>query len=286
MNVKKLTNETLIAVGFTAWIMVCMLGIIWIIPKWFYQRYSTVKTVEQQTDYFIDWEEKYPFLEKENRKVEMSYIDNCEQKIKSIEERIETKVNANLPLGYPLAELYARIQKMLGTRMITSKDADVFMLDDGYFAYQNDEQDTNAVAVKIGAFRQKLQESGIEFLYVMAPYKAGETDEKNLFYGYEDYMRVNAEKLDENLTDAEIPLLNLQKRAEEEGREIMPMMFRTDHHWKPESALWGAKEIAEELNERYGFSIDVSAYDEKYFRETNYKESFLGSQEKGDIGIL
>ena len=56
--------------------------------------------------------------------------------------------------------------------------------------------------------------------------------------------------------------------------------FRTDHHWKPETGIWAAGEIAELLNTNFGYGIDKNIGNADNYNIKIYKDYCLGSQGK------
>jgi hypothetical protein len=82
------------------------------------------------------------------------------------------------------------------------------------------------------------------------------------------------------LEKANVPYYSLISQMEKEGITEEEMFFVTDHHWKPEYALWAANKVADELNARFGYE-----YDEEKLNIDNYNveihfNAFLGSQGK------
>lgn len=260
-------------------IITLMLFLIGIIPTWIYKHYFTEYENRRWNEVAIDWQKQYPFqVECSNNKI--SLISRYEQKINAIKEKLEGAVNSNTILRYPLSEIYCSVQKYMGISKITSAEMSVLALNDGYFSYSSDEKiDNIAVANNVKEFQNYLSNCNIDFLYVMAPYKYSETNENNIYRGYADYTKENAEQLNNQLIEKDVNFLNLQQRTIEQGIDTKTLFFKTDHHWKPYAALWGANEIANEMNAKYGFNIDTKLYNSENFEVHIYK-NFLGSQGK------
>ena len=56
--------------------------------------------------------------------------------------------------------------------------------------------------------------------------------------------------------------------------------FRTDHHWKPDTALWAAGRIVEKLANDYGVDVNREHFSLNDYYDDKYEKSFLGSQGK------
>lgn len=271
----RLKKETLTAGICTAIIMLILAGII---PVWVHRHGDNSR--RQAID--IDWEKAYPFEDKNKTENgnEKTFLDQYQNKIGKMEKRIEAAINENTIFRYPLSEIYCSLEKGMGLVKIVSADQSVIVLDEGYFSYSHEKVDTDVTADKVKNFQNSLAKHDIDFLYVMAPDKCSETDENSIYKGYIDYTEENAEKLSIKLQEREVNFLNLQERAADQGSNVKDFFFKTDHHWKPNSALWGAKKVAEELNENYGFCIDTMLYSQENFDARIYEDIFLGSQGK------
>jgi len=271
----KFRKETFTALVCTAVIEILLLAIV---PVWIYRHMGR----NSRTTVSIDWEAAYPFekVGTLNGNDNKTLLDQYYNTVRAIEEKLEGVTNNNTLLRYPLSEFYCGILNTMGICRMPSVDNPVMVLENRYLSYSHDLIDNAAVAEKVQAFQESLNARGTDFLYVMAPYKCCDTDENNLYHGYIDYTRENAQTLAAELQERDVNLLNLQEIAIGQGLDVHSLFFRTDHHWKPSSALWGAGEVAAELNRNYGFDIDLSLYDSGLFSVQNYPGFFLGSQGK------
>lgn len=53
--------------------------------------------------------------------------------------------------------------------------------------------------------------------------------------------------------------------------------FKTDHHWKPETALWAAQKVAQVLNDRFSYNADLTELNPENFNKTVFPQKHLGS---------
>ena len=175
----------------TACLIIFFIGIVcnWIYSHFFndYEQYYGVQK--------LNWVEEYPYKEVDNEIIGMSFVNSCKAKIVSIENSIESVVNTYTVMREPLSEIYCGIEKKLGISKIYGADSPVFVLENGNFSFGNESRaDNKVIGEKLGDFNEYLQGEGVDFLYVMAPYKdSGATDNK--YRGYIDYIGSNAEGL-------------------------------------------------------------------------------------------
>ncbi len=126
---------------------------------------------------------------------------------------------------------------------------------------------------------ETIKELDIPILYVQPPTK--------FIDGYTEFPDTlndhSAENVAANfalLDAAEVPYLDLRQAAEEDNLDKERMFYRTDHHWRVETALWAVGRTVQELEELFGWELDPDgAYtDPANWRVTDYGENFLGSQ--------
>ena len=121
------------------------------------------------------------------------------------------------------------------------------------------------------------RELGMEHLFVETPNKTCRADATS---GVMDFYNQNADRLLEALAAGGVATVDLRENLHAAGMDHHASFFETDHHWKSETGLWAAGEVAKELNERYGFQIDLSLFDPARFEHEVYEDWFLGSQGK------
>lgn len=284
MNSQK---ETFIAIICTAYIEIVLLAIP---PLWIYNHFFVYGSATRRETVSINWEALYPFENDdtaesengENRRGASSknILTQYRDTMLAVTAKLESVTNNNTLLRYPLSEFYCNIWNTMGLYRIPDSERSLMALDNGYFSYNYGEINNDAIAGKVQEFQESLNTRGIDFLYVMAPYKYSETDENNIYKGYVDYARENAVNLAAGLQAHNVNFFNLHELAAIQGKNLNGLFFRTDHHWKPSSALWGAKEVAAELNKNFGFDINLGLYNEELFSMQTYQNYFLGSQGK------
>ncbi len=140
--------------------------------------------------------------------------------------------------------------------------------------------DTTEQAENVVAFQQWLQEQGIDFYYIQAPYKIlpGYTQ---IPTGITDYSNANADGFLSVLADYGVNYLDLRAEIQKENKDRKGLFYRTDHHWQTKTAFWAYSRFGQLLAAQYGWEIPENALNlEEAYSVTSYSHSFLGSQGK------
>lgn len=168
-------------------------------------------------------------------------------------------------------------QKMIG------KTGDIekgwYRLDNGQLMYAlNKQPDSvlNQYAENVTELSDYAKKHKIKFLYVELPYKA--EDSSAFPTGVTDYANANADRITKNLSKQNVNVLDLRNRINETGKSRSELFFQTDHHWKPQTAIWGAGEVSKELTQLDSNWKDIQELrNMDNYRTENYKNQFLGS---------
>ena len=123
-------------------------------------------------------------------------------------------------------------------------------------------QDIKKFADNVGRFCHFLEEEGIPFLFVMAPYK-NPVGENLLPTGVTDMTNAIGEQAVLNLIERNVPVLDLRKDMSQTREQVEEYFYRTDHHWNVEGAFLAYQKIMKAI--------------QKYFPETkmNYTNTAL-----------
>lgn len=154
-----------------------------------------------------------------------------------------------------------------------------YRLDDGQLMYALKKQPNavlNRYAENVYRLSQYAENHGMNFLYVELPYKA--VDASIYPAGVTDYGNANADQITEFLSKQNVNVLDLRNRIQGTGKSSSELYFKTDHHWKPETAIWGAGEISQELAKiDSAWKDNVSLRDMRNYEVERYPNQFLGS---------
>ena len=176
---------------------------------------------------------------------------------------------------------YGLTQHIVGNDYVYDADPtnDVVRMKNGYLTTtlpKLSNKQLSKITGGIKVFSDALSKEDINFLYVQLPFKVCPYD-KELPVGVKDYSNEDADKVLSALEADAVNTLDMRTQIEKSGLDWYSLFFRTDHHWKPTTALWASQRLCEVLNGNYGFKIDTCLLDISRFSQTTYKKRFLGS---------
>lgn len=232
----------------------------------------------------IDWVSLYPFSDGIPRAKltadSASSDNNMPSFIRAIKKRAEVYTTYFLIWYSEMTELAQEYIKLLHWDYVSLSEYNgVVEMGDGYLATLTAKKDVDQSVAAMISLKGFCDDHGVNFLYVAAPNKVCEIDDKDLS-GVLDFSNQNTNELLAALDENNIDYLDLRECLHTEGYKHHELFFFTDHHWKPESGLWASGKIAELLNAEYGYHYDLSLLDQKNFETKVYEEWFLGSQGK------
>lgn len=208
-------------------------------------------------------------------------MENCQTnfvgKVDTLVDRWEADAAENLFLQERLVEIDGLAARVFDKHFVRDTDYSYSVVRDNHNWLQF--ITFNAKPKEILQHIGDYQGLGVPIVYVQPPTKYIE--------GYSEFpatlndqTAVNVAATAELLAVAGVPRLDLRGLAEDEGLDKEQMFYRTDHHWRVETAFWANARTIEWLNEEMGWEIDK----DEYYRDlanwllTETKSSFLGSQ--------
>ncbi|MCD8377051.1 MAG: hypothetical protein LUD69_08915 [Oscillospiraceae bacterium] len=203
------------------------------------------------------------------------------EKISFVLENSESAFNEDLDYNHWFIQLYGGIQRLAGRRYVDdSSGYPVAKLSNGQltFAVITEFEDPTENALATVSFAQRLEQDGIPFLTVVAPTKLS-VEEAQMPAGVEDYGNAIGDAFLSTVEAGGTAALDLRETFAQLG-DYSGYFFTTDHHWKPEGALFACGVLMEFLEREYGFSVQWEALLEENYKATVYEGLFLGSQGK------
>lgn len=186
---------------------------------------------------------------------------------------IENLFNEELPAKQFFVTLNGGFQRLMGVREVN----EIAKLDNGYITYLIDECDVQQLAENTADFSEALEEKGIPFLYVNAPFKIN-MDNKMLPVGVADFSNENTDRFLEVLSERDVNFIDLRELMKHEGIDHYSSFFVTDHHWTPEAGMWACSRIAQRLADMDpSFEVDTDIYEASKYQFTEYENILLGS---------
>lgn len=193
---------------------------------------------------------------------------------------IESGVNEQFCGRNGFIDLFGALQRMMGKREMN--DFEVVQDEQGFLHYTyfgEAASDTKELAEALANYRDGIKDKNVKFMYAMTPdkYIPGYTTfSKGMPY---NYANETADQFLENLEKYKIDYIDFRDGLEESGIDSADLFYKTDHHWKVETAFWGFTRLLDELRERYG--LKVSNYKEvtnlDNYNQITYPNSFIGS---------
>ena len=194
----------------------------------------------------------------------------------------DAAANSALDKGHLFIELYGGVQALSDRTVVEDVDPQysVVKLTDGTVTFINAEpKDVTGHGRAVVRLAQALEEREVPLLYVQAPQKLQENDDR-LPTGVTDYGNDYADQILGVLAENDVATLDLRETLAATGRDWSSFFFRTDHHWTPEAAFTAHQTLAQVLESDYGFTIPEENTDSAAFTRTNLSDFFLGSQGK------
>lgn len=227
---------------------------------------------------FVSEEESAASAESKAQETDASLVSSIESAVKSVEDKVDYYTTQLLALRIKFVELNAGFNKAIGMKMISGAD-NVIVLKNGYLVFDTERKDMTAAAENITLFSKKMNEQGIDFLYVQEPAKLDKYDNK-MPYGMNDNENANTDDLVNVLDKNGVNCLDLRESMQNSKMDHYSAFFKTDHHWKPETGLWATGEIIKKINSISGLGLDSSVSDISKYNIKVYEKYCLGSQGK------
>jgi hypothetical protein len=179
-----------------------------------------------------------------------------------------------------LVEAGRRYENLIGWQVV-DPSKHVARLADGNltFAFPHDDQQERIASVARLADFSAAQ--GARLIFVLAPFKVDAFGDEAV-NGRLDFSNQNADELLAGLRQHGIEVVDLREdfhAAAPTSEEYHRFFYRTDHHWRPQAALFATDLLAQRL-EKEGIPMDRTAYDPARYALRTLPAIFLGSQGK------
>ena len=227
----------------------------------------------------IAWNEVYPF-EKDETTDRWNVLKGLQAKIRIMEEDIVEEWTTEHLLSYRLfVEMGRNLENKIGWNVVNPA-MKVYRFSDGYLTYIDVKKNQNARIESICNFADFVKSQGGEFLYIQSPNKTNPFFDKEL-KGI-DYANDNTDRLLQGLCMRNISVYDLRNDFYKDYGNAgwHQAFFMTDHHWKPDTAIWVSKKINEKLTKDYDVDVNLEHFAFEDYKIVKYKEYFLGSQGK------
>ena len=174
-------------------------------------------------------------------------------------------------------DIHGLTQRILDRSVVDEPGSDVYRLSDGSLSggcgWKKDEK-LEKFAANINKVRERISPE-VDLLYVQLPFKVDTNDQ--MPPGVKSYANENCDRLLAAIEGYGIETLDIRKCIHEEGLNWPDLFYKTDHHWRPQTAMWAAGKISEYLAEEHGYAYDASLYDPDNMDTEVFPDLFLGS---------
>ncbi len=133
----------------------------------------------------------------------------------------------------------------------------------------------NSSIENLTALQQLSENKGIDMLFALAPSRSI-NEYTYLPANITDYSISNRNNFIEKLQESGIAYLDLENSVSTNTKPN-ERFYKTDHHWTTLCSMAAAKGVCEELNTRYGYSLNAKLLETDNFDIVNYPNRFLGS---------
>ena len=200
-------------------------------------------------------------------------ITNTDESILSYEV-ITTDFLNELPFKQMMIDLNGYMARNLNIRELYGGS----VLSNGYVAGIFPQTTTDYEIKNILELKSFLDERGIQLLYVNEPTKYFDDNIIQEDIGKKSYVNANTDLFLSKLKDANINYIDLRDTFTRMGDNSFAFFYKTDHHWSVPAGKISAQEISTELNQVYGYHIDLTIYDDNKFTVTHFENAWLGEQ--------
>ena len=190
---------------------------------------------------------------------------------------ISNLVTLNLEIRNQWINLNGFFQRKIGKTGDLEKDW--YLLENGMLMYsqrKRTSEDLKTYANNVVELSRYAEKQGINFLYAELPYKVQGSREYPA--GVPDYGNRNADGIMEILLSKSVQSMDFRDIMKDKNIETTESFFKTDQHWKPETALWAAGELSKKLSQVDSEWKDCPEYrNSNNYRMEYHSDLFLGA---------
>lgn len=195
-------------------------------------------------------------------------------------EAVNNTVSEDVFGKYNYVEGYGYLQKLLNKNEVNNFE--VVKAKDGslnYTYFTTGPNSVTTIAERMGRLQEACTKKGSQLIYLLTPdkYIIGSTKyEKGLPYNYANEM---ADQFLAALCSKKIDTVDFRTLMKEDKVYTADSFYKTDHHWKVQTAFWAYTKLVNVLEKNYGakFENDDIYQNLDNYNQILYKNSYLGS---------
>ena len=184
---------------------------------------------------------------------------------------IEKKYATNFIGKKNYVTLNGAVAKLMGERELNG----VLKLDNGHLTKVEQNKNLSGYVDTTRELNEYLKTKETPFLYVQAPHKVIDDNDKNLPAGHQTYVNRNADTLLDGFEKNDIQTLDLRDEIKKDNLNQYDLFYKTDHHWNVKGAFWAAEKVVSQIDKLLETETKIIGID-KYESRTE-KLDFLGS---------
>lgn len=193
---------------------------------------------------------------------------------------LSTTISDKVYSKYTYIEAYGYIQNLLDKKEMNNFE--IVKARDGtlhYTYFTSGPNDVSVLVQRMERLKQAAGKVGSKVMYVMTPdkYIKGSTEfEKGIPY---NYANETADNFLTALDEKGIDTLDFRQLMKKDGKYTTDSFYKTDHHWKIQTAFWAFTEFVDALEKKYGLDFphkDLYTNLDNY-NQITYKNSYIGS---------
>ncbi len=203
------------------------------------------------------------------------------EKIRHVEKQVERYTNSEKIAGkYGFVALKKKLDRLLGLDMTNSVSGGqnsqtdnrdlIAETEEGQLGWIQDSYSVRNEAATLADFGLRMKEQGRNFVILEPPVKYAQVD------GYRNYAEDKYAFLHNSYAAYGLDQLIAGDLLKAEGLTESDIFFNTDFHWKPSAGILADGLLASYLNERCGYSIDLSLFDPGNYHVETEEKSFMG----------
>ena len=188
---------------------------------------------------------------------------------------IDTNLKVNVFGKNNYLNLQGEISKIINKREFNG----VIKLNNGYLSSAQEKADEDILdmnAKSLAYIQEYLNEKGVDFIYVRAPYKISIYDSE-LTQGVTDYSADNSKRFAELLEKYNINYIDIGYEMYQDGIDQYDYFYKTDHHWTPEAGIYAFSKINEEISKKYKMCKNNKYTNTDSYITEVYEDWYLGS---------
>lgn len=193
---------------------------------------------------------------------------------------LENTINESVFSKFTWVEAYGYLQAVLDKNEFANFEVIKDKAGILHFTYFADgPKPTSELTDRMKHLQAFTKQRGIPLTYMMTPdkYVRGFTEfPQGIPYHYNNE---TADQLLAELKEAGIDTLDLREGILESGIAGDELFFRTDHHWKIETAFWGYTRLVQHFNKSFDMQLDPAGFytNLENYNQIHYKNSYIGS---------